>query len=208
MLFRIALSFTLGLLSMIFGLPAESTRRLDPEQANVNRDFSNNKQFYFEISPGKSKNLVNQKKGKEQPTKANYCIGTLFKRDASGWYAPAWSNHLGGYSADKAIISDDGKYVVILNTEDCSGADNLIAIYDFKGKLVKQYGLTQLIPRSVGRFGLQSEIQKVSVWEYHHDCIDQNNRLFFMQLWRLPQAPYKEIKIKDIKIDLQSGNLL
>lgn len=79
--------------------------------------------------------------------------------------------------------------------------DNVIAIYDQNGKLIKKYGLAEIVPASLIPKMTHHE---TSIWWRGDSIIDENNGWLVTQVWQ----QYQKVPYKKIKIDLRSGKLL
>ncbi len=122
--------------------------------------------------------------------------GTLFSLDEWGNEKPIWNVRLVNIPV-RALVSDDGKYVVTLDTWGGAGFDHSLVVYGAKGKVVADFKLEELLT--------PAEIKK-------HTAPTQTSRRWTHQA-RFEFDPLKEQLTLDfkwgkvIRVSLETGKI-
>jgi hypothetical protein len=106
-----------------------------------------------------------------------------------------------------AFISDDGKFVVTTDDYGRLGVgENVMVIYDSKGKLIRRYGLSAFLSKA--------EIEKAPrtvssiYWAGEHQ-IDAQEELFLLQVWQSGgKSEESPAVFKIVKIRVATGEII
>jgi len=107
------------------------------DKASSPRKYYSSPNHYFcEITPV----------GYIKDSKEKLCKGTLYKIDENKDTLIIWSKFLTNDDAPSQVyITNDGKFVVTIgNWNKMAQGDNIIAIFDSTGELIKKYGLNEI----------------------------------------------------------------
>jgi hypothetical protein len=160
--------------------------------------YSSNKQYSFKVVPHESGHG-----GEGHNPK-----GTLFGLGSDGVYRSVWTITLDNeVSPVRALVSESGNYVVTFDNWYRIGfGDNVIVIYDGYGRLVKKYGLEDIlsedeleeIPRSVSS----------RHWGGEH-YLDEANEQLVLKIATNRKMPHgDEAEFRELRIALASGNII
>lgn len=119
--------------------------------------YSSNREYCLRIIPRRLTSRYDYfrdgKDGKKNPgspegLKDNYCRAILYKRGSDEKYHQEWSIQLVNDVAPVfALISNNGNYVVTFDNWHFVGeGDDVVVIYDQKGKLIKKLALEEFVP--------------------------------------------------------------
>ena len=82
-----------------------------------------------------------------RPTAADRAMGTLERRAGAAW-VPVWQRELTQrVSPVSAVVSDTGRVATFDNWHSVGWGDDVVVLYDSHGRLVRQMGLTDFLPR-------------------------------------------------------------
>ncbi len=122
---------------------------------------SDNKRFCVLVRPRELRsNLAyfeDKVQGKEpagqRPGTKPKATATLFEQTSSNGNVERWTTDLTNDVAPvDVVVSNDGRFAVALDNWHAMGyGDDVVAIYDWRGKLVRKYSLEQLLNQNVGR---------------------------------------------------------
>lgn len=89
------------------------------------------------------------------------CYAMLYER-TKATPRPIWRQNLVNQVAPvEAVVSNDGRYVVTFDNHHSMGyGKDVMAVYDYQGKLLKQYSLEQISPFSINRY----KASRSSIW--------------------------------------------
>lgn len=160
--------------------------------------YSANRQFYLRVVPHESGHG-----GKE-----NYPKGTLFSLDSDGRYRSVWTITLDNeVSPVRALVSESGDYVVTFdNWYEIGFGDNVIVIYGADGRLVKKFGLEDILSKQE----LEEIPRSVSSrhWGGEH-YLDEAQRQLVLKITTNQKMPHgDEAEFRELRVDLASGNII
>jgi hypothetical protein len=125
-------------MALVILLGAAPTAAAGPESKRPLREAeSGNGRFRLEVDAGR-------------PGRADrVCKGTLTERSADGRSVKRWERPLVNDAAPvKALVRDDGRFVVTLDEFRRGGARNALVIYGERGQLLRHFLLTDLLGKS------------------------------------------------------------
>ena len=183
----------------------------------VEKYYSANKNFYLEVTPKKLESQLSyfqdkvdgkDNAGAVKEAKENHAKASFYARNGNGSYKRVSSFPLvNEVSPVSAIVSDQGDYVVTFDNWHSVGyGDDAIVIYRADGKLVKKFGLEELLTE--GDIATFSRSVSSMWWSGEH-YIDATGKLLVLKIVSNRKSAYDDkAQFHELKIELSSGTPL